>query len=245
MTSTKDSGETNFNVSLSDLKDGDNEVEVRLFDRTGKLVGSDKTNISTDQSNRGPVYLSSPKVGATLVGPAEIKLSFDHPMKNAYASFFVDSNFKSMSNYPPYSYIWDTTRETNGWHEVEAWAIDESSTTFKTKKTRVFIHNPTGSRTERVGVNSDPALSKPTIKANATGADSGTKPMVVVGKSHASGTAASVTPTLATTSPNRLNVSPVGGADGLKPAPTSAAISTGAKVLNPTGLRNAKPGAAN
>ncbi len=236
VTSTKDSGETNFTVNLSDLKDGDNEVEVRLFDRTGKLVGSDKSNISTDQSNRGPVYLSSPKVGATLVGPVEIKLSFDHEMKNAYASFFVDSNFKSMSNYPPYSYIWDTTRETNGWHEVEAWAIDESSTTFKTKKTRVFIHNP-GGRTERTGVSADVALSKPKITANVTGIESGTKPVSVSG-SHASATAA------ISTTPNKINAAPAGGADGLKPAPTSAAISTGAKVLNPTGLRNAKPGAA-
>src|SRR5687768_8854286 len=45
---SKASGETNFNIDLGLLKDGDNEVEIRLFDRTGKLVGSDKTNISTD-----------------------------------------------------------------------------------------------------------------------------------------------------------------------------------------------------
>src|SRR6185312_2922540 len=44
VTASKESGETNFTLNLSDLKDGDNDVEVRLFDRTGKLVGTDKRN---------------------------------------------------------------------------------------------------------------------------------------------------------------------------------------------------------
>src|SRR5580700_5308501 len=83
MTASKDAGETNFNVNLTDLKDGDNQVEVRLFDRTGKLIGSDKTSISTDQSNTGPVFLSTPKVGATVRGPVEITLSFNRDLKNS------------------------------------------------------------------------------------------------------------------------------------------------------------------
>ncbi|MGF2025155.1 Ig-like domain-containing protein, partial [Enterococcus casseliflavus] len=95
-----------------------------LFDRTGKLVGQDKRNIMTDQSDHGPVFLASPKVGATVAGPVEISLGFGRDLKTTYVNFFIDKNFKKMTNYPPYSYIWDTQRETNGWHTIEGWAMN-------------------------------------------------------------------------------------------------------------------------
>ena len=240
MTAAKDAGETNFNINLSELKDGDNEVEVRLYDRTGKLVGSDKTNISTDQSNTGPVFLTSPKVGATVRGPVEIKMSFSRDIKNSIASFFVDSNFKSMSNYPPYSYVWDTTRETNGWHEVEAWDVDESSQTFKTKKTRVFVDNPSG-RTERNTGTTELSLSKPSLKSTVEGTDSSLRYTMSVGKSKGNFKPADASaPTLsASTLANPIHATNVGGADGLQPAPKGLAIATGPRMLVPTNRRNA------
>ncbi|MEI8282628.1 MAG: copper amine oxidase N-terminal domain-containing protein, partial [Armatimonadota bacterium] len=48
----------------------------------------------------------------------------------------------------PYAYTWDTQRESNGWHTVEAWAVDGDTNTFKSKQVRVFVNNP-GGRTER------------------------------------------------------------------------------------------------
>jgi hypothetical protein len=148
---SKDAGETNFSLNLTDLKDGDNEVEIRLFDRTGKLVGSDHTNISTEQTLNAPVFLTTPKIGQTVRGMVDIKLGFGQTLKDVYVSFFVDNDFKSMSNVPPYQYSWDSSRETNGWHELEAWAIDGSSTTFKTRKVKVLVNNPHGD-THRIGV---------------------------------------------------------------------------------------------
>jgi len=240
MTAAKDSGETNFNINLSELKDGDNEVEVRLYDRTGKLISSDKTNISTDQSNTGPVFLTSPKVGATVRGPVEIKMSFSRDIKNSIASFFIDSNFKAMSNYPPYSYVWDTTRETNGWHEVEAWDVDESSQTFKTKKTRVFVDNPSG-RTERNNVSSELSLTKPSIKATVEGGESALKNFYPMSKAKGNFKPAETgAPTLsAQTSSNAIHATTVGTADGLQPAPKGVAIATGPRSLIPTSKRNA------
>jgi len=236
---SKDAGETNFDINLSELKDGDNEVEVRLYDRTGKLVGSEKTNISADQSSTGPVFLASPKVGATVMGPVEIKLSFNRSIKNSIASFFVDSNFKAMSNYPPYSYIWDTTRETNGWHEVEAWDVDESSQTYKTKKTRVFVHNPGGGRTERVGVSTDLSVTKPVIRATVDGTDSAVRYTAGTGKSK--GTfkpAAAVEPKISgSTISNPIHGLTVGSASPLEPAPHGAAIATGPRNMLPTSHR--------
>lgn len=240
VTASKDTGETDFNINLSDLKDGDNEVVVNLFDRTGKLVGSDKTNISTDQSNQGPVYLTAPKVGATVLGPVEIQLGFGKELKNSYVSFFVDSNFKKISNYPPYTFMWDTTRETNGWHVVEAWAIDESSTTYKTKQTRVFVNNPHGDTT-RNGVSDDINPTAPTIKSIATGSDAGTRDIALNSSARAtSGGIGGKAPSVAAiTSSNRLNPTITAAPSGIKPAPTEKTVMTGTRSLVPTHKREA------
>jgi hypothetical protein len=158
VSSPKDAGETNFTLSMGDLHGGDNDVEIRLFDRTGKLLGKDHTNISVAAAQNGPVYLQTPKTGETVRGPIELKLGFDHDLKDCYVSFFVDGSFKTLSNSPPFTYTWDTLAETNGWHELEAWAIDNENETHKTGKIRVFVNN-SGGYTNRVGVNDNVDLA--------------------------------------------------------------------------------------
>ncbi|RYG33170.1 hypothetical protein EON81_18890 [bacterium] len=180
VTGGKTTGETNFNLATKDLKDGDNDVEIRLYDRTGKLVGSDKVNVSTEQSNGGTVYVAAPKVGATVMGPTDIKVGFGTELKSSFVSFFVDNNFKSMTNYPPYTFAWDTTRETNGWHEIEAWAVDETSNTFKTKRIRVFVNNP-GGRTDRPNVDLGGKPVKPAREYNVQGNEKGLRAVNVKG----------------------------------------------------------------
>lgn len=164
-------GETAFTLDLNLLADGENEIEVRLFDQEGRLVGSQKSTITTDDSAKGPVYLVNPKVGATVMGPVEIKVGFGRELRNSYVSFFVNGQFKSMTNTPPYAFVWDTSREANGWHEIEAWVVDESTNTFKTRKVRVFVDNP-GGRTNRTaepvtaGATPNPAAGNPKAAKN-------------------------------------------------------------------------------
>ena len=141
-------GETTFALTVSDLKDGDNDVEVRLYDKTGKVIGSQKQKMTADQGNKGPVYITGPKQGASIQGITEIKLGFGKDLKNVWVSFFVDGDHKEITNTPPFAYAWDTQKESNGWHTVEAWAVDGDSNTFKSKQVRVFVNNP-GGRTER------------------------------------------------------------------------------------------------
>lgn len=240
----KAEGETNFTIDLSSLKDGDNAVEIRLFDRTGKLVGTDKTNISTDQSNRGPVFLKAPKVGETVQGPVEINLGFGRDMKNVYVSFFVDNDFKKMTNYPPYSFSWDTTVETNGWHEVEAWVIDESSTTYKTRKTRVFVNNP-GGRTDRPGVvESTPRANA--VKTSLVGTEANVKPVGVKtsGKAVGASTNGAAPTVTGTAAANRVKANAVGVPSGIKQTATMNVVATGAKNMAPStrvALEQSKP----
>lgn len=237
----KNSGETNFTIDLGALKDGDNEIEVRLFDRTGKLIGSDKTNISVEPSNNGPVFLSAPKVGATVMGPVEIKVGFGRELRNSYVSFFVDSNFKSMTNFPPYAYLWDTEKESNGWHEVEAWVIDSTSNTYKTRKVRVFVNNPSG-RTNRKG---EPVDLTPTknggVHTTAGGAAKGIRPGTLGTTAATGGVRAKGLPPVVTgpTLSNGTKVNSIGAMSGPKAIKPGATVAVGPKLMTPTGKRTA------
>jgi hypothetical protein len=226
----KASGETNFTLDLSSLNDGDNVIEVSLFDKDGKLVGAEKSNVQADNGTNSPVHLNSPKVGATVQGPVEIKVGFGRELRSAYVSFFVDNQFKAMMNVPPFSYLWDSERESNGWHELEAWVVDESSKTMKTRKVRVFVNNP-GGRTNRV-VETKPATN-PSNPSTAKAAN--IKP--TKGNTEAVTSKSAITPSL----PMELALNPnsgvMGSASSFKATTKVPSSATGPKYLTPTGTR--------
>jgi hypothetical protein len=238
--SSRQAGETNFTIDLESLKDGDNEVVVRLFDRTGKLVGEEKTNISIERGAQGPVVLTAPKAGATLMGPVELKIELLRQIPGAYVSFFVNEQFKSMTNVPPFVFLWDTSREPNGWHEIEAWVVDGSGATLKTRKTRVFVNNP-GGRTNRRGV-SDPTtsvqVSTNPVRTSVEGTPKGVRGAAPA-RATAAGSAGVRTPAVpAATATNAIRPTEVGKPSGLKSVPTASGSSTGARTMTPTGSRN-------
>ncbi|HVL40068.1 MAG TPA: Ig-like domain-containing protein, partial [Fimbriimonadaceae bacterium] len=236
------SGETNFTLDLASLRDGDNEIEIRLFDKGGKLVGRERTLIATDDGTHSAVFLRAPKMGATVQGPVEIQIGFGRTMRNAYVSFFIDNQFKSMTNVQPFSYIWDTQREANGWHELEAWVVDDDSNTHKTRKIRVFVNNP-GGRTFR-----NPAPVKPEPKTplvlepaanpgrTSAGGEKGLKSAVGAPGSLEPGVKHAAPRASGLTSANSLK-SVTGSESGVKANPLQPGIAAGAKSLTPTGTR--------
>lgn len=163
-------GETNFAINLAELADGDNVLEVCVYDASGKLLGTQKTTLTADREGNGPVFIAGPKPGSTVQGPIEIKLGLNRDFREMYVSFFIDDEWKALKNFPPYSYLWDTTRSLNGWHEIQAWVVDEANNTFKTRKIKVFVNNP-GGRTERMNPVDPPSQnqeSKPSAKPTQT-----------------------------------------------------------------------------
>lgn len=233
----KKNGETNFNLDLATLADGENDVEIRLFDKSGKLIGTQKSTITSDDPDTSPVRLTNPKMGATVMGPLEIKLGFGRELRNSYVSFFVNNQFRSMTNTPPYSYLWDTTREPNGWHELEAWVVDESSNTLKTRKTRVFVNNPSG-RTNRREIPVDvPPVTPPATVTNpakaATGIGSGLKATNTVPSAIANTIPTAAAPRLGGV-PASNDIKPItSGANGLKATKAPAGATAGAKLMVP------------
>lgn len=224
-------GETTFTLDPSLLADGDNDVEVRLFDKAGRVVGTQKSVISADDGAKGPVFMVSPKVGASVLGAVEIKVGFGRELRNTYVSFFVNGQFKSMTNTAPYTFVWDTTREANGWHEVEAWVVDETSNTFKTRKVRVFVDNP-GGRTNRVTRPVEPVAAA----SPAAGTPAAPKPVKANPSPSpvAAGGASPVAPAVAAGVPaaNDVNAQATGGAS-LKPVSVESSVAMGSRSIAP------------
>lgn len=217
------SGETHFTLDTAALIDGDNLIEVNLYDATGKLVGTQRTKISADRRTDSPVFLEGLKAGGTVTGPVEIKVGLRREFKNMYVSFFVNDEFKTLKNFPPYSYLWDTTRVENGWYDLEAWIVDENNSTYRTPKTRVYVNNP-GGRTER----RNPDQNKTETPVDTTGIEATPK----------------------TAKPAILTVmldpiwAKVSQMVGTRSAGIAPGIATGPKSLTPTGARVAAPAQA-
>lgn len=239
-------GETTFTIDLDALKNGDNPVEIRLYDRTGKLVGSDKTNIAIERgASRGAVFVSAPKAGATVLGPVEINVGFGENLGRSYVSFFVDGKFKSMTNYPPFTFVWDTEKEANGWHDIEAWAIDERNETHKTGAVRLFVNNP-GGRTDRVGVARGLTPTRNVMPTALLGAQAGVRALgASVSAVRPHGAAPHVATPQALPAATVARMVPIGNsvrfavtaAAAVRPLALTGAVATGPKSLMPTGRR--------
>lgn len=160
---SKSRGEAGFNLPLDKLQEGDNVIEAILFDSEGKKLGSQKLVVEVAQRTDQPVYIRVPKPGDSLQGTVIIDVGLGIQARNAFVSFFVNKEFRGMKNYPPYTFVWDTTKEANGWHEIQVWLYDETQTTIKSPVARVFVENP-GGRTERVEPVAQPVLAEPTVK---------------------------------------------------------------------------------
>lgn len=154
------SGETNFELDGIDLHEGENQIEVRVFDESGRLVASQRTTVMVEMVGKQAIFMAKPAPGATVQGGVELSVGFKVGMKNVYVSFFVDDDLKSIRNFAPYSYLWDTTKVDNGWHEVQAWVVDTETQTYKTERVKVYVNNP-GGRTERRTTEAEAAPADP------------------------------------------------------------------------------------
>jgi len=228
----KDSGETSFSLDTAAMENGDNEVEIRLYDKDGKLLGSQKSTVKVDRSGTGPVFLEKPRTGETVQGAVEIKLGFKTELKNVYVSFFINDEFKALKNYPPYTYIWDTSRLPNGWHEVQAWVVDEANQTFKTEKMRIFVNNP-GGRTNRQSPVTTPATQATGNQSNVTVTNStGLKPVGTANTKTAA--PANMKPTETSKPTPNSNSTGTTQASGTKPAQIGNGLASGPRLMRPT-----------
>ncbi|MBL8086768.1 MAG: hypothetical protein JNM85_01700 [Chthonomonas sp.] len=219
LTGNSTEGETNFSIDVTSLTDGDNKLEVLIYDAEGRLLGTQTSTLQAEGENHSAVQLQGVKQGETVRGAIEIKLGVNRDFREMYVSFFVDEQWKALKNFPPYSYIWDTTGMTNGWHEVQAWVVDENNNTFKTRKVKVYVNNP-GGRTERV-TSTPTTAPKPEV----------TKPV------------AKPLPTVAVKAPLPVSLSSttisasIGKSSGMKRTTALPSVQADQRLMMPTGAR--------
>ncbi|MEN3002664.1 MAG: stalk domain-containing protein [Armatimonadota bacterium] len=129
------------------LPPGFHEATVRLYDSRGRLIRTLRGTIELLPDPTAPIVILTPRHGTRVAGTVPIEVRVDSASR-PYVSFLIDGQVRTLRNYPPYVYHWDTTQERNGWHTIEVWSFDGHQT-FKSPVTRVFVNNP-GGRTERV-----------------------------------------------------------------------------------------------
>lgn len=141
-------GQATFQLDTSHLAPGFHDVKVNLYDHAGRLVGSNTRRIEVQPDGKSPVTVLIPRHGTRVAGTVQIEVQVrTDGSQKPFVSFFVDREFRTLRNFSPYTYAWDTTQESNGWHEIEAWSFDGSQT-VKSPAVRVYVNNP-GGRTDR------------------------------------------------------------------------------------------------
>lgn len=140
-------GVITFSLDAVQLTEGTHDVLVKAFGPDGKpATASTKLRIpGIDPAS--PVRIAYPQNGLVVSGviPIRVTLSTDLQKDKPYVSFFVDKEFKSLKNFPPYEYNWDTTRVPNGWHVLEAMtATPDAATPTKARSIHVNVNNPGG-----------------------------------------------------------------------------------------------------
>jgi len=161
-------GVISFLIDVSQLSAGPHKVVVRAIATDAEVVSAktsfiyvadqptaspgqpqiDTSAAPSLQSSLPELSYTSPKADDQVQGTVKIALKATEPNgKSPYVSLFIDRTFKTLRNYAPYEFDWDTTAYTNGYHTIEAYGYDENQNVGPAQVVRVFVNNP-GGRTE-------------------------------------------------------------------------------------------------
>lgn len=161
------SGDAYFSIDPLSLQDGENTLEIKIYNKDGRLVATKKSTLDAGSVAQSPFFMKLPKMGQTVQGAVRITLGMTQAFASPYVSFFIDDKLRSFSNTPPFTYDWDTTSEPNGWHTLQSWLVSDSET-YKTQSMKVFVNNPGGMtpREDQTTSTTKPADPKPVAPAS-------------------------------------------------------------------------------
>jgi Copper amine oxidase N-terminal domain len=177
-----------FEVDGSTLTEGAHTFQVKVLNKAGafatteiQVVAQSKSGSTAIAGEVAPASVSAagaPQMAfralpsKRLMGTVEVQMDVKSlGGQNPYVSFYVDRQFKVLKNYPPYSFLFDTTAVSNGKHVIEATGYLESSNAATTKRMEVFVDNP-GGNTERANEIKDlGSKTESATKATATSTD--------------------------------------------------------------------------
>jgi hypothetical protein len=169
-------GRLKFDVDGTTLKAGIHTIMIRVIAEDGStssitsqivIAGGTLAPAIPELKNAsgGPeMTFRKPGNGNRVSGVIEIEV--DAPARSGvqpYVSFYIDKQWKTLKNFPPFNYTWDTTTVPNGYHTIEALGYLESANATSTRKMQVFVDNPGGNtiRMTEIPDLAAPKTSKP------------------------------------------------------------------------------------
>ncbi len=153
-------GVVSFLVDASALTGGVHRIVVRATGADAEVVSAKGSFIfeapaaeeaAPVATPAGPPRLSIESLSSDgkVEGIVKIRIHADDASGKApYVSLFIDRAFKTLRNYAPYEFEWDTTAYPNGPHTIEAFGYNDAQEVGHAQPLRVIINNP-GGRTER------------------------------------------------------------------------------------------------
>lgn len=156
-------GVASFMLDPAYLSAGKHTITLKAIEADG-TVGTTRTSVIVEAPilTNLPLAIVSPANGTAVSGKVEIGLRVNEQLGKVYVSLFIDRQFKTLRNFPPYTYTWDTTTVDNGWHLIEALGVDEGRNTYKATPVRVLVNNP-GGQTVRETRLPDATTSSPDV----------------------------------------------------------------------------------
>jgi hypothetical protein len=141
-----------FAVDTSTLTEGTHTFVIKVFTADG---GSTQTQLQIQAGTNDGVRegsLSGPDLSFLTPGNGKrvsgsVDLTLNAQARNGinpYVTFYVDKQFKTLKNYPPYNYTWDTTTVPNGYHTIEAMGYLDDANATTTRRIKVYVDNPGG-----------------------------------------------------------------------------------------------------
>jgi len=93
------------------------------------------------------LHLFDPSENGKVQGVVTIRVKATDPSgKNPYVSLSIDKVWKTLRNFAPYEFEWDTTAYPNGYHtlEVAGYSDSDTSNVGRAPALRVYVNNPGG-----------------------------------------------------------------------------------------------------
>ncbi|MEI6503852.1 MAG: Ig-like domain-containing protein, partial [Armatimonadota bacterium] len=141
-------GRQSFNWDFSYAAATTHKIAARAIDSAAAAAAATITVQVANASVAGPdrippvVRIYYPAQGAKLHGQVEVKAEASDNVGVELVYFYIDGRLhKMMMNAPPYVDSWDTTREADGNHVVEAVAVDAQENEARSAQVTVIVEN--------------------------------------------------------------------------------------------------------
>lgn len=164
-------GVVSFLVDAAALSEGTHRIVVRATAADAEVASAKSSFLFSVPAAPAPaarpasgaslgsprVHIEDPSVAGQVQGKVTIRIKATDPSGTPpYVSIFVDRNFKTLRNYAPYEFEWDTTAYPNGYHTIDAWGYNDAQDVGHAQSMRVLVNNPGGQTKRRTDLKDAP-----------------------------------------------------------------------------------------